>query len=253
MNHSAAQVRPRNAPLCRDKLAVLSARREVPVMTGPDGGLAAGAGGRGHLRASHADREQVIITLKAAFVQGMLTKDEFDLRVAQTFASRTYAELAAVIDDIPPGLPTASPRGRSQPQGGQPVARPAMVLWAATAAYGAAWAFALNVSPDDSSTAPLIMLGGIVYLGVLLICMAAMVTLRREARSGGGQPPRRPDPGAGRRSSQRFPSADESERLPPGQHGHTQSSQAVRRPASRPALPDAFGTGTATATWRARP
>ena len=36
--------------------------------------------GRDHLRASHADREQVIGTLKAAFVQGMLAKDEFDLR-----------------------------------------------------------------------------------------------------------------------------------------------------------------------------
>ncbi len=221
-------------------------------MTRPDGDLAAGAGGRGHLRASHADREQVIITLKAAFVHGMLTKDEFDLRVAQTFASRTYGELAAVIDDIPPGLPTASPRGRSQPRGDQPVARPATVLWAATAAYGAAWAFALNVSPDDSSAAPLIMLGGMVYLGVLLICLAAMGTLRREKRSG-RQPPRRPDTGAGRRSSQRSPSADESERLPPGQHGHTYSSQAVRTPASSPAIPDAFVTGTAAATWRARP
>jgi Domain of unknown function (DUF1707) len=217
-------------------------------MTRPDGDLIAGAGGRGHLRASHVDRERVIIILKAAFVQGMLTKDEFDVRVAQTFASRTYAELAAVIDDIPPGLPTASPRGRSQPQGGQPVARPATVLWAATAAYGAAWAFALNVSPDNSSTAPLIMLGGIVYLGVLLICMAAMATLRREKRSGGGQPPRRPGPGAGGRPSQRLPSADQGKRLPPGQGGHAQSSQAVRGDPSRPALPDAFVTGTAAAS-----
>jgi hypothetical protein len=39
--------------------------------------------GRGHLRASHADREQVIGTLKAAFMEGMLAKDEFDLRVAR--------------------------------------------------------------------------------------------------------------------------------------------------------------------------
>jgi hypothetical protein len=31
--------------------------------------------GRGRLRASHADREQVIDILKAAFVRGMLTKD----------------------------------------------------------------------------------------------------------------------------------------------------------------------------------
>ena len=50
-------------------------------MAGPGDERAARAGGRGHLRASHADREQVIGTLKAAFVQGMLGKDEFDLRV----------------------------------------------------------------------------------------------------------------------------------------------------------------------------
>ena len=43
---------------------------EVPVMAGPGDEIAAGAGGRGHLRASHADREQVIGVLKAAFVQG---------------------------------------------------------------------------------------------------------------------------------------------------------------------------------------
>jgi hypothetical protein len=153
-------------------------------MARPGGDLAGEAGGRGRLRASHADREQVIIILKAAFVQGMLAKDEFDLRVAQTFASRTYAELATVIDDIPPGLPTASPPGPSQPQDAQPVARPGLVLWAATGAYAAAWVFALNVSPDSSSTAPLIMLGGIVYLGVLLICVAALAALRREKGSG---------------------------------------------------------------------
>ena len=47
-------------------------------------------------RVSHAEREQVIGTVKAAFVHGMLAKDEFDLRVSQAFASRTYAVLAAV-------------------------------------------------------------------------------------------------------------------------------------------------------------
>ena len=69
--------------------------------------MAARAGDRGRLRASHADREQVIGTLKAAFVQGLLDKDEFDLRVGQTFASRTYADLAAVTADIPAGLSLA--------------------------------------------------------------------------------------------------------------------------------------------------
>ena len=57
--------------------------------------------GRGRLRASHADREQAIELLKAAFVQDRLDKEEFDARVGQAFVSRTYAELAAVTADIP--------------------------------------------------------------------------------------------------------------------------------------------------------
>ena len=72
-------------------------------MTGPGDEMAAVPTDRGPLRASHADREQAIDMLKAAFVQGRLAKDEFDARVGQVFASRTYAELAAVTDDIPAG------------------------------------------------------------------------------------------------------------------------------------------------------
>ena len=71
--------------------------------------MAAATAGRGRLRASHADREHVLDVLKAAFVQGLLTKDEFDMRVGQTFASRTYAELAALTADIPAGLIGAQP------------------------------------------------------------------------------------------------------------------------------------------------
>ena len=66
--------------------------------------IAAAAAAHGHLRASHADREQVIGVLKAAFVQGRLTKDEFGTRVGQAFTSRTYAELAKVTADLPAGL-----------------------------------------------------------------------------------------------------------------------------------------------------
>ena len=165
------------------------------------------------------------MTLKAAFVHGMLAKDEFDLRVAQTFASRTYAELSAVIDDIPPGLPVAREPEPSQAQADQPVVHPGPVLGAATAAYAAAWVFALNVSPNDSSTAPLILLGGVVYLGIWLICVAAMVALRREKQAG-GRPPRRGGRGAGGQTSERFPSAGQDKR-PHGQDGHTYSAQAA--------------------------
>jgi hypothetical protein len=65
---------------------------------------AAPAAGHGRVRACCADREHVLDVLKAAFVRGLLTKDEFDMRVGQTFASRTYAGLAALTADIHAGL-----------------------------------------------------------------------------------------------------------------------------------------------------
>jgi hypothetical protein len=75
--------------------------------TGPGQEKAAGVAGLGHLRASHADRERVIETLKAAFVQGRLTKDELEARVGQAFAARTYADLAALTTDLPAWLADA--------------------------------------------------------------------------------------------------------------------------------------------------
>ncbi len=73
---------------------------------GPEPGAQAVAG----LRASRADRERVIDLLKAAFVQDRLARDEFDARVGQALASRTYAELAAVTADLPAELIGALPR-----------------------------------------------------------------------------------------------------------------------------------------------
>jgi hypothetical protein len=71
------------------------------VVAGSGDELAAGAGDRNRLRASDADREQIVEVLKTAFVQGRLTMDEFTLRVTQVFASRTYADLDALTADIP--------------------------------------------------------------------------------------------------------------------------------------------------------
>src|ERR1700761_2839957 len=65
--------------------------------------MAAGMAGRGHLRVSRADREDTIDMLKAAFVQGGLTKDELEGRFGQALGSWTWAELAAVTADIPDG------------------------------------------------------------------------------------------------------------------------------------------------------
>jgi hypothetical protein len=116
-------------------------------MSGPEEQLA-----RNRLRASHADREQVIGLLKAAFVHGRLTKEEFDGRVDRALAARTYAELTRLTDDLPvlPVLPVlpAAPGPRHAPvracprpladnevrQGGRAVAHTAVItvlLWAA--------------------------------------------------------------------------------------------------------------------------
>ena len=72
-------------------------------MSEPGAQMAAAAAGRGGLRTSRADRDQVIAVLKTAFVQGRLTKEEFEARIDQALTSRTYAELAAVASDIPAG------------------------------------------------------------------------------------------------------------------------------------------------------
>ncbi len=210
------------------------------MMTGPGDELAASAAGRGYLRVSHAEREQVIDALKAAFVRGMLAKDEFDLRVSQAFASRTYAELAAVTAG-PTAEPTAAqPRSPAQAQGGQPVLRPGRVMAAATALYASVQAFVF-LSPWPAGTendpAPakiaLFLSSNPIYLLVLLICVAYLIAGRRERRSG-GRPPRRPAPGAGGQASRYRLSAGPDGELPPAGRGHQHTAEAER---SRPPRP----------------
>jgi hypothetical protein len=60
-----------------------------------------------------AGREQVIAALKAAYVQGRLTKEEFDLRVGQALA--IYAELDALTADIPAAPPAVTAPAATEP------------------------------------------------------------------------------------------------------------------------------------------
>jgi len=100
----------------------------VPVTAGPGDRGAADAAAGGYLRASHADREHVITVLKAAFVRGMLTKEELDARVGQTFSSRTYGELGALTADLPAGLIAAAPPGKTVAARAEPSPNKAL-LW----------------------------------------------------------------------------------------------------------------------------
>jgi DUF1707 SHOCT-like domain len=133
-------------------------------MAGPGGEIAAGAEGSSHLRASHADREQAIELLKAAFVQKRLARDEFDLRVGQALASRTYADLAAVTANIPGGLTRA--------QLPQPAQKPAdkdavTVVTCVSAAWTSIWV-------------PLVIMDGIhsvanLILVIIIICVVPVL------------------------------------------------------------------------------
>ena len=111
--------------------------------------------GRSRLRASDADREHVVDTLKDAFVQGMLDKDEFDIRAGRALTSRTFAELTAVIRDIP--LPTRL-TGPRPPQSARPPARKTVNKKAV------AWVTCAIVLPPALSAAFLTYYGGFLVL-----------------------------------------------------------------------------------------
>jgi Domain of unknown function (DUF1707) len=153
-------------------------------MAEPGDEITISAGGRGHLRASNADREQVIGLLQAAFVQGRLTKDEFDLRVSRTLTSRTYADLATLTADLPARLIGARPGHEPAPPQAPPVNKP--LLWGAYAVLVGAVGSMVVAFPTGS----LLLL----TIGVLAILIAAPVagalTLDswREDRSGGQLP-----------------------------------------------------------------
>ena len=162
-------------------------------MPGPEDEMAAAEGrGDGHLRASHADREQVIGTLKVAFVQGRLTEDELDARVEEVYASRTYAELAEVTVDIPAEL-----------TGAQPTRDP----WRATkVAWGVVYALilpglmtlaALPGGPAPLTVKEVVTVSAVVY-GIFWILGVLMVVASRVGNRPGEQRPPRSAPGAGR-------------------------------------------------------
>ena len=60
------------------------------------------------LRAADSDREAVADILREQHVAGRLDTDELQERVERCYAAKTYAELDAVIDDLPREEPQTS-------------------------------------------------------------------------------------------------------------------------------------------------
>ncbi|MFE4369924.1 DUF1707 domain-containing protein [Streptomyces sp. NPDC056835] len=65
-------------------------------------GKRSGPGSPPELRASHADRDQVVDVLRIAAGDGRLTSDELDERLEAALSARTVSELTALTVDLPP-------------------------------------------------------------------------------------------------------------------------------------------------------
>ena len=146
--------------------------------------MAAGEAGHGHFRAAHADRDHVIGMLKAAFVQGRLTKDELDARVGQTLASRTYGELAALTADLPAGLAGARVPRRAERAQARPPANNA-----AKAGICVAIAVAVAVIVSIPTGGAALVLFVPFYFMALVIAGAQMLANQHDKRSRGQLPP----------------------------------------------------------------
>jgi hypothetical protein len=178
-----------------------------------------GAADRGRLRAAHADRDRVIGVLTTAFVRGMLDKDEFDGRVGQTFASRTYAELAAVTADLPADLPAAMPQAQAPAarEEGWLTMKRALIISAFLLTPTGLAALISLVLADRYDDASLVVPPLLVFFVATVISGPLIAEARNRARAR-ARPPRAPAPGAGGQAYQA--PRPRRQRRPPGR-GHT--------------------------------
>jgi Domain of unknown function (DUF1707) len=139
--------------------------------------------------------------LKDAFVQGRLTRDELDARAGRALAARTYADLAALTADIPPGPAATGPAGSPAPARRRPLARAAAKSGGCVViAAGAVWVGALfdpdgpGPNPYHSWAKPFLLIALVAVVAALGILAGGVGTSLEQRRSRGQLPPR-PGPG----------------------------------------------------------
>jgi hypothetical protein len=93
------------------------------------------------MRAADADRQKIAERLKAALEEGRLSLHEYDDRVQQVYASRTYADLLGLVNDLPaPGMSAEEVAARRQAEfrrEARKLPMALMVLWTIWAALAA--------------------------------------------------------------------------------------------------------------------
>jgi hypothetical protein len=201
------------------------------VIGGAGDGRVARGQRRGEMRASHADRERVVDRIKAAYVYGLVTKDEFDARVCQTLASRTHGELALVTADIPAGLPAApstlGPAGAKAGTPARPRERPVDGAVAASAvlsalAFLAAVLIGSRPGPDAAQVGGLLAVGAVGSGLVSLFLVAVHAARSRRGKRSGGQLPRQRAIDIGR-STAELPHASQPRRPGPADAARSRS------------------------------
>jgi len=232
-------------------------------MAGPQDPAAAGGD---RLRAGHADREQVIGTLKDAFTQGRLTPDELDARAGQALAARTYAELDALTADIPGAprldVPSASPVPAKAGVAGPPALASLWPLASAGLKSGGlvfvAFAIAYsgnmidNSDPNGYGPGPhhgwtrLLLLLTLTLLVTAVVILVRGVAATVEQRRSRKQLPPRPGPGGHALNAGLHGGASHDpvghDPVPPGPHTD-QARADLRSDSSRPRRPDSSGRG----------
>jgi hypothetical protein len=205
-------------------------------MAGSGDELAAGTGDRNRLRASDADREHVAEVLKTAFVQGRLTMDEFALRVTRAYASRTYADLDALIADIPARLTKAQPPKPAPEPGPEPARK--KLIQRGTAVGAAAGMVIPAVAITVSGGPPVLALVfGVLVSTVIAVLLPGFLTLLSWVldRDTGKLSSQGPPPSAHGQAYQPLPSADPARPRP--QISPEPPRAADARPIRRPRRP----------------
>jgi Domain of unknown function (DUF1707) len=159
-------------------------------MSGPWDVRAARRASHSRMRASHADRDQVVDTLKDAFVDGRLTRDEFDSRVGDALASLT-ADLPA----IPPTARPARKPARTRPAD-PTVKNGRRVIATTTMLFGGVWvAGTLLSQTDNQALAGLVFALIFIWFGIVVLVGSTMIESRHHRRADRQLPPASRDRG----------------------------------------------------------
>lgn len=90
-------------------------------------GILDGVEPRDQLRAADSDREAVVERLRTAAAEGRLDLGEYDQRVGEAYAAKTYGELDRLLADLPGPVPSPSPP-RQPAAAGMPAPQPSGAL-----------------------------------------------------------------------------------------------------------------------------